>query len=285
MIDLNAIAQSFSDFSQLMPVGTPSGQKYVFRANHNGRPCVLKIFKKSGDITSIERIEREIEAVTRLKSSYVPRVWNNGERKIGTEIFQYLVEDFIDGETFRVTLSRLNPQPLKNVMVLAEVLLNACKDFEANEIVHRDIKPENILIDTGGKIWVIDFGIARLLNLESLTKTQNQFGLFTWGYGAPEQMRNIKPEISSKADLFSIGIVIYESIRGINPYRHGKSNELDIYNHMMKQDLDPLKIPGDSNSEMSEFIASITSRFPSRRPKSAADAYDWFVSACGSLSP
>ena len=78
------------------------------------------------------------------------------------------------------------------------------KQLEACKIVHRDIKPENIIVTSAGKIFFLDFGIARILGLPTLTKTEAIVGPHTPGYAAPEQFNDLKSDIDSRADLFSI---------------------------------------------------------------------------------
>ena len=180
-------------------------------------------------------------------------------------------------------LQRQPVQPLGAVLRLATALLSACCDFETQHMVHRDIKPENLLIGPNGKIWIIDFGIVRLLQLTSATLTQQRFGLFTPGYGAPEQVRNLKPKIDARADLFSVGVVLYESFNGSNPYLAGKGNVLEIVQDLCNRDLPLLTIPGDIDGKLSEFVASLCARFPSRRPPNAREALQWFREIVGGL--
>lgn len=75
---------------------------------------------------------------------------------------------------------------------------------------------------------IIDFGIVRFLDMESLTQTSQRFGPCTPGYGAPEQMRNLKAQINIRADLFSVGVVAYEALKGHNPYTRDKRDILEI---------------------------------------------------------
>jgi serine/threonine-protein kinase len=132
------------------------------------------------------------------------------------------------------------------------------------------------MIGHDGKIWILDFGIVRLLKLVSATHSHQRFGLFTPGYGAPEQVRNLKPKIDIRADLFSIGVVLYESLNGSNPYVAGKSNALQIIQDVCNRDLPRLSIEGRVGPRFSEFLGALTARFPSRRPSTASEALRWF---------
>lgn len=219
MISIEAVRLAFPEYVGLTLIAS-SGQKHVFKATRESQTLVLKIIKKTN--ASDHRAEREAEAVARLKSPHVPELIDVGERQIDGISTVYFVERFIEGETYRSVLQR-GPPPLKDVLSLGEVLIVACSEFETARLVHRDIKPENIIIGHDGQVWILDFGIVRILDLDSVTKTSDKFGPFTPGYGAPEQIRNEKGNIDSRADLFSVGVVLYESIAGSNPYLLGKA--------------------------------------------------------------
>jgi eukaryotic-like serine/threonine-protein kinase len=275
MLDLAAVAAAFPQLTGLAPLGSPSGQKEVLQAELGTENVVLKLIRKNPQDQS--RTEREITASVKLACSYVPRIFDQGQRNIGTEDRVYIIEQRIDGQTYRQILQLSPKRPLSEVLQITETLLLACRDFEAAKMVHRDIKPENLMVDSSGKLWVIDFGIVRFLDEISLTPTGNHFGLFTPGYGAPEQVRNLKTEIDIRADLFSIGVVAYEALNGLNPYIVGKRDPLEVINHVLTRELPAVSIPGDPDGDLADFIAALTARYPSRRPQSAAEALQWFT--------
>jgi serine/threonine-protein kinase len=258
------------------------GQKEVFRARHEGEDVVLKLVRVSENDQI--RTEREIAAVAKLNSDYVPPVLRHGCCVILDTERHFIVENYIEGQTYREVLHNRPVQDLQSVLSLTNDLLSACADFEVNQLVHRDIKPENMIIDTDGQTWIIDFGLARHLDLSSATPDGAYRGVGTLGYAAPEQFRNIKPEINTRADLFSVGVVLYESLYGRNPYIEVGNDPLTIIRFMENQDLSRLAIPNDEDGRFAEFIAALTQRYPSRRPQNAAEAIDWFTPIFSSLS-
>jgi len=268
------IAVAFTELSNLSPLVGRGGQKEVYKASYSGRDVALKLILVASQDKA--RTEREIAAVSALNSDYVAKVFLSGIRRLGAEDRHFIVEQFITGSTLQERLRRMPILPLGVVMPLAEALLRACVDFEVAGLVHRDIKPGNLIIGNDGKVWVLDFGFVRMLDLESLTQTAEQWGVGTLGYSAPEQFRNRKPEINIRADLFSVGVVLHESLCGKNLYREGKRDPLAVIRHMESQDLPPLSIPNDNKNEFSDLIAALTSRFPSRRPQTACEALSWF---------
>ena len=166
--------------------------------------------------------------------------------------------------------------PLKMAIEILEALLVTAVELEKNRIVHRDIKPENIIIKKTGGICLLDFGIARHLSMPSLTLTKAHFGPCTPGYAAPEQFRNLKKEIDIRADLFSIGVTIYESISGKNPFIAAGGHPLDALKRTETITPMQFEIPGDTQKQFIGFLSILMDKFPSRRPNSAETALKWF---------
>ena len=272
MIDTRTVAAEFPELSNIALLPSASGQKEVVRATYDETPVVCKLVKERA--ADDRRTERELEAVRRVAGSYIPRILDAGQRNVAGQVRFYVIEEFIDGETYRDRLTRQPVQPLTDMLTVAEALLLACADFELVDIVHRDLKPENLIIDRNGKLWVLDFGIARHLNLVSVTPT-GPFGVGTPGYASPEQFRNIKAAINARADLFSVGIILHESACGYNPLTRGLADPNAILIRTETVDIPAPTIAGD-NGEFSRFISTLSQRFPSRRPQTAREAVDWF---------
>lgn len=250
------------------------GQKLVFQAIHELYGEV--VIKFVLDALSDERTQREVEIATKYNISSIPRLYeyNNIEHEGNKAI--YLIEEYIDGVTLRDYLKNNVKVPVELALNMLEVLLITACDLEKNQIVHRDIKPENIIIRSDGGICLLDFGIARHLSMPSLTLTKAHFGPCTPGYAAPEQFRNLKKEIDIRADLFSIGVTVYESIVGKHPFITDGSHPLDILKRT--ETITPFQfvIQGDSQRQLMGFLNILMDKFPSRRPKTAEVALNWF---------
>lgn len=274
MIDLGAIAKAFPELANLAALSTDTGQRIVLAGERGSDKVVLKLLRPGQDPA---RTEREIEAVTRVKSNRVPAILDVGQRQVaGTDVF-YTLELRVNGQTLSSFLKKTPKPDLAFIVNAGDALLEACAAAEAQKVVHRDIKPGNLMIDDGGKLWVIDFGIARILDLPSLTGTANFFGVFTPGYGAPEQIRNAKADINSRADLFSIGVVMHEMLTGTNLYLSGARDAMEVLRRMINADLPLPSHPKDVKGELALFVSNMASRFPSRRPQNTKEARDWFA--------
>lgn len=273
MIDVRTVTAEFPELSDVTLMPSVSGQKEVVKARYKSALVVLKLVKERA--VDDKRTDRELEAVRKIGGSYIPRVLEAGQRNIAGQVRFYVIEEFIEGETYRERLARKPIQEIQDVVAIVDALLSACVDFEAVDIVHRDLKPENLIIDRAEKLWVIDFGIARHLNLISITP-DGPFGIGTPGYAAPEQFHNIKAEINARTDLFAVGVTAYEALCGYNPLTRGLNDAYAILRRTEASDLAPLRIKGDSGGELSRFITTLAQRFASRRPQTAREAVEWF---------
>lgn len=247
------------------------GQKKVFSAHHPtyGDVVYKEIFQTSD---SFERAKREIRAVSLLNSPSIPKIYEHNCEAVNPE-FIWLLEQRISGLNLREVLRTKRIFTIKDIVVFLETMLSIAVESEKNNLVHRDIKPENIMLDNNSKFWLLDFGIARHLDLESITATNSPFGVFTVGYASSEQFRNLKNEIDIRADLFSIGVVCYEMLKGENFYVSDVNNDiLRILKKLEDSSLPPLRIEGDTQFQLSTFIRIIGDHRRTRRPRTAREA-------------
>jgi serine/threonine protein kinase len=196
-IDLAWLGQKFPDLSPIAPLGT-GGQKTVFSAQHpTDGDVVLKIIHPQHDP---ETANREMLAVKAVQSPRVPRILDNGTitTTLGNSI--WIREQRVSGTPLSERLQSGPIDPTR-LLKLGLHMLEALVSAEQVHIVHRDVKPDNIMCDTNDNFWLLDFGVARHLRLQSLTATSSPFGKFTPGYAPPEQFRNIKHDIDARADL------------------------------------------------------------------------------------
>lgn len=221
-----------------------------------------------------QRLDREIEAVKRL-NGYVPTIYEVGVLDSSFGQLVWILEEYITGSSLTECLRKeiLDKQV---VLKLTLDLLYTVSDAELKNIVHRDIKPDNIKIDNTGKAWLLDFGIARILDMESMTRTDAVSGPHSPGYGAPEQFRNKKNKIDNRTDLFAIGVTLYESVTGCNPFLEGARDRFEVLRRVESMPLPALKLKWDQNFLFADFVSSLTQKFPYQRPGSCKEASDWF---------
>lgn len=190
------------------------GQKNVQLAEH---PALGLVVIKKGAIksfTSLERIKREIELLSELKSEFYPQQYHFNI-DIKTKEFE-IVEDYIEGTTLRDSIKSFTT--VEQIFTLLIELVKGLSIIWDRNIVHRDLKPENIIIRKNGSPCIIDLGIARFLDLEALTKTIAPLGPCTPIYASPEQLTNNKNIIDQRTDFFCLGIISLEMFLGVHPF-------------------------------------------------------------------
>lgn len=248
------------------------GQKIVFDGVHNSYgETVIKLYFQLNDPRSL----REIQIERDLNLSMVPKIYETGTIEYeGTETL-YIIEQKVKGTELRKVLESGKRFSLEEAVTFLEQGLEFIACIENKGIVHRDIKPENIIRADDGRIFFLDFGIARILGADSLTRTGAMMGPHTPGYAAPEQFNNLKKEIDSRADIFSLGVVTYECITGKNPFREGSINSLEVL--QKTETITPVQysIKGDTQSQFMALLGAMMGKYPSRRPRTAKQAIDW----------
>ncbi len=267
-MDFNDIVTECTDMEKI----AQGGQKEVFKGNHPVfGSIVIKRIQVGDSSLKVERLKREVKAVQRLKSIAVPPIFlSNCDEKNLEEFF--IVEKFIPGFTLRAMIDNSKIWNAAEIVSFIEQMLIILTETEKINIIHRDIKPENIICDCTGRYWLLDFGISRHLDLETITTDIPFGGPCTLGYAASEQFRNLKREIDSRTDLFSLGVVAYELLTGRNEYIVGVQSPLEILHKIESAPLPFLNIKGDPQFLLASFIHILGNNMRNRRPKNAAFA-------------
>jgi serine/threonine protein kinase len=212
-----------------------------------------------------ERFLREARAVASLHHDNIVPVWHVGEE--GSEPF--LVMPLLAGESLAARLARERPLPLDLVLQVARETAAALVAAHANGLVHRDIKPANLWLEErpeGVRVQVLDFGLVSVEQEAGvLTKTGAILG--TAQYMAPEQARG---EEDARADLFSLGCVLYELTTGERPFQGPTLMAVlsALENH---QPPPPHEVCPDVPRELSDLVMRLLEKDRTRRPASAVE--------------
>jgi len=192
------------------------GMGRVFRARqpHLNRTVALKLLsaERADDPEWQERFTREARALARLSHPNIVQVYDFGDKPV-----PFLLMEHVDGVNLRQAMDT-GGLTTGEALALIPKLCDALQYAHEHGVLHRDIKPENILIDTEGRVKLVDFGLAKLRDEGALpfTLTQSSARLGTLAYMAPEQVE--KPaEVDHRADIYSLGVVFYEMLTGELP--------------------------------------------------------------------
>jgi len=179
-----------------------------------GREVAIKLLppKLAEDPEFITRFEKEATALASLSHPNVIQIIDRG---MAADHY-YFVMEYVAGQTLREVMNEGNLPPQDALKIVAQVC-RAIDYAHEKQIIHRDLKPENILIDERGHVKVADFGLAGIRQSEPrLHLTATAVAMGTVNYMAPEQRRDAK-NVDGRADLYSLGVVLYELLTGELP--------------------------------------------------------------------
>ena len=201
------IANKFPQFDILQCLGR-GGMGVVYKARQKSlnRLVAIKILppERVPEARFAERFAREAELLAQLSHTHIVTIHDFGE----TGGLFYLVMEFVDGVNLRDLLRDGKLEP-KHALAIVSPICDALQYAHDKGIVHRDIKPENLLMDREGRIKIADFGIAALVGVSGENAG-------TPPYMAPEQ-NGPAPEVDHRADIYALGVVLYEMLTGERP--------------------------------------------------------------------
>jgi serine/threonine protein kinase len=129
----------------------------------------------------------------------------------------YIVEEFISGNDMSDHMTDSQPWGVDKICRLFSEICDGLAVLHQNNIIHRDLKPNNVRIRSDGSPVIIDFGLARLLDMSSLTGTIHGAMIGTPRYFAPEQFTGTKRDIDHRTDLYALGVMMYEAATARHP--------------------------------------------------------------------
>ena len=189
------------------------GMGFVYEAEHAvlGRKAALKTllpdFLEDGDFR--ERFIAESQMVAALDHPSIIPIYDAGE----SDGIVYIAMRYVAGGDLHQLLESGPLEPERALTILEQVA-GALDAAHAKELVHRDVKPANVLVETGGRVYLTDFGIAKRARSRGLTRTG--FFVGTLDYAAPEQIRG--EPVGAPADIYAFGCLLFECLTGKKPF-------------------------------------------------------------------
>jgi len=214
-VDLETARAEFQQY-EFVAALAPSEQKAAFHVKDgNGNDLCLKIINPNA---RIEYLQREILALQAINHPNIARLKEYSYSSKHGEVKHYIVEEFIQGKDLSEELHDSDGWTRSKASIFFAELCDGLSALREKNIVHRDLKPSNIRVRPSGSPVIIDFGVARHLDLPDITSTSNGAAIGTPRYFAPEQFIGTKHDIKHQTDLFAVGILIYEALVGQHPF-------------------------------------------------------------------
>ncbi len=261
------------------------GEVYRARDTRLGREVAVKVLLRtfSEDADRLRRFEQEARTAGALNHPNILAIYDVGTHN-GSP---YLVSELLEGETLRERL-RGGALPQRKAIDYAQQIARGLAAAQAKGIVHRDLKPENIFMLKDGRVKILDFGLAKLVQAEvsadSETVAADLSGhtapgvvMGTMGYMSPEQARGQRSD--ARSDIFVFGAILYEMLAGERAFRG--ASLLESLSAILREEPPPLRDPG-----LDRVVRHCLEKSPEERFQSASDlAFDLEALAAGPSRP
>jgi serine/threonine protein kinase len=262
------VGQRLGDYQLEAELGRGS-MGVVYRATHvgQGKPCAVKVLLDAlaTDTSFVTRFKREANIAATLRHPNIVRVFDAGIQ--GPHIF--FAMEYFDGSTAGRLLKQRKQFTMPQVVEMATQASDALAYAHVEgHVVHRDIKPENLMVDRWWRTKVLDFGLARIEGLHSITSAGTVVGSLY--YVSPEQLLGQK--IDGRSDVYALGVSMYEMLSGQRPHRGQTFSELS--NSILSGKYQPLhEVLTDVSPQLERIIARAMARELADRYESAADLW------------
>ncbi|MBA2528033.1 MAG: protein kinase, partial [Pyrinomonadaceae bacterium] len=270
-----AAGQRLGQYEAISPLGEGGmGQVYLAVDTRLGRKVALKLLPSSftGDADRVRRFGQEARAASALNHPNIVTIHEIGQ----TDSLHFITTEFVDGETLREHMANRRMTVGEALDVAVQVASALSAAHEAG-IVHRDIKPENVMLRRDRIVKVLDFGLAKLLPQQALTrdpraptkstvKTNPGVVMGTVGYMSPEQARGLG--VDARTNIFSLGVVLFEMVSGRAPF--GGETPSHVIVSILESE-PPLPGEAEVPTELERIISKALSKDKEERYQTASD--------------
>lgn len=239
------------------------GMADVYKAQDKllDRAVAVKILHQqyANDAEFVEKFRREATAAAKLAHPNIVNIYDVGEDG-GS---QYIVMEYVSGPTLKEVIQQKGClEPIEAVRIAKEIA-SALESAHRNNLVHCDIKPHNILVMPDGHIKVTDFGIARAVSASTMTYSGSVMG--SVHYFSPEQAKGTV--ITTKSDVYSLGVVLYEMLTGQLPF-NGETSVSIALKHLQEEPVPIRQINPSIPPVLEAIVQKAMSKDPADRPSS-----------------
>ena len=269
--------QKINDRYEIIRILGEGGMANVYLAYDTilNRKVAVKVLR--GDLANdekfVRRFQREALSASSLNHPNIVEIYDVGEDDGNF----YIVMEYIDGKNLKQLIKRRTKLSLPEVIDIMKQLTDGIASAHDSFIIHRDIKPQNMLILDNGLVKITDFGIAVALNSTQLTQTNSVMG--SVHYLPPEQAAG--KGATFKSDIYSLGILMYELVTGVLPFRGDNAVEIAL-----KQMKEPIPSVREFDASIPQSVENIILKACAKNPKNRYEnVRDMYNDLCNCLDP
>ncbi|HVR20534.1 MAG TPA: serine/threonine-protein kinase, partial [Polyangiaceae bacterium] len=229
------------------------GKRFVLKA-------LLSDLAARDDI--VARLRNEQRALGRLQHPNIVAVTDAG---VTSTHIPYFVMERVEGETLAARLKQRRRLPVVEAIAIARGVLDGLSAAHEIGVVHRDIKPPNILVSSGNRPKMLDFGVAKIADSASVTARGVAIG--TPRYMSPEQVGG--ESVDGRSDLYAVGLLLFEMITGAGPFDDARDSNEMLLAHMGKAAPRLGSRTTGVTRELDALVASMLAKVPRDRPPTA----------------
>ena len=238
------------------------------------REVALKVLDKSSDNEAIQRFYLEAQAMKEMDHQNVVHVFDFGEQN--GQLF--IAMTYVKGISLADILEKQNKLPFEAIEIIIKQIARGLLYAHSKNIIHRDVKPSNIMITHDNRVYIMDFGISYIQEMEKehLTKTGMTMG--TPEYMSPEQCHG--DEVTIQSDIYSMGVILYEMTCGKLPFNGNRPIEIAL-KHVQELPPDPRQFRPDMPPGLAELILKCLKKKLNERFHDMQE----FLDACDQVFP
>jgi eukaryotic-like serine/threonine-protein kinase len=234
------------------------GAVYKARDTELDRVIALKVIRPelASNPEILQRFKQELILARQVTDRNVIRIFDLGE----ADGIKFITMEYVEGESLYQILRRQGKVPVNEAVEMMRQILHGLQAAHREGVIHRDLKPGNILCDAQGRIVVMDFGLARSLEGDGMTRTGTMMG--TMEYMSPEQAQ--AKQVDARSDIFTVGLICYELFTGKIPF-HADSVVASLLKRMQERAVPASDFDKNIPQPLSQILSKCLERDPAIR--------------------
>jgi eukaryotic-like serine/threonine-protein kinase len=240
------------------------GAVYKARDVELEREVALKIIRPelSNNPEIVQRFKQELILARQVTDRNIIRIFDLGE----AGGIKFITMEYVEGQSLHQTLRLRNKLEVAEAVDIMEQVSAGLAAAHREGIIHRDLKPGNIMRDVNGRVVVMDFGLARTISGDGMTRTGAMLG--TMEYMSPEQAQG--KDLKPSSDVFTVGIILYELISGVTPF-HAESAIASLVMRTQQRAVPLAEVDKNIPGKLSNIVAKCLEKDPANRYQNAAE--------------